>query len=196
VVLQGLTDLVEGSPLGYVVIAVLAFADAIFPAIPGEAALFTGAILAADGAMALPLVGAAAMVGGFLGDCTAFWLGRRLGPALLRRLVRSRRLRERIDWATGQLERRGEGIILVARFIPSGRTAVSFAAGSVGFAWRRFWPADLLAASAWALYGSIAGYLGGVAFRDQLLLPLALATVLAAVLGLLAEGVRRTRLGD
>jgi SNARE associated Golgi protein len=46
----------------------------------------------------------------------------------------------------------GVWIIVVARFIPGGRTATTYAAGTVGMPWRRFLPADAIAVALWALY--------------------------------------------
>lgn len=188
--LDSLVDLVEGSSLGYLIIAALAWADALFPTVPGEAALFTGAILAASGAMALPLVGLAGFVGGVTGDCTAYALGRRYGARVR---LRAGRLAPQFAWAERHLQERGEAIVIVARFIPGGRTVVAYAAGSVGFPARRFVGADAIAAAAWATYACAAGYLGGLAFRDSLWQPLVLATVLAMLIGLAAERWRRTR---
>ena len=50
------------------------------------------------------------------------------------------------DWAEHQLEQRGGYLIIVARFIPGGRTAVTFSAGyTTTFPCRRFLAADVLA---------------------------------------------------
>jgi membrane protein DedA with SNARE-associated domain len=55
--------------------------------------------------------------------------------------------------AISGLERHGGPMIVAARFVPAGRTAVSLAAGATGYGLSRFSPFTALAASVWALYG-------------------------------------------
>ena len=82
-------------------------------------------------------------------------------------------------------------IILTARFIPAGRTATTFAAGALDLAWRRFARIDAVAVTAWALYASLAGYVGGQAFGDSTVSVLAATILIATAIGLGAELVRR-----
>jgi len=85
----------------------------------------------------------------------------------------------------------------VARFIPGGRTATTYAAGTVGMPWRRFLPADAIAAALWALYAAGLGYIGGAAFQDNLWLPMLIAAGASLLVGGLGELVRRRALnGD
>src|SRR5215217_8747932 len=51
-------------------------------------------------------------------------------------------------------------IIVVARFVPGGRTATTFTAGTVRLAWPRFAAADAVGATLWAAYAAGLGYLG------------------------------------
>lgn len=194
--LDAIVDLVEGSLWGYVAIFGICWADCLFPAIPGEGALITGAILAAQDAMFLPVVFVVGWAAGALGDLTAYALGRRFGQRLRDRLMRKPRMARYVTWTEHQLERRGETIIVVARFIPTARTATSYTSGALGFPLRRFLPAEVLAAALWAGFVCTVGYVGGASFRDSLLKPLLFATAVAVLLGLAAEGVRRRRLAD
>jgi membrane-associated protein len=182
-----------GALVSYLLIAGLVAADGVFPVFPGEAALIGGAILAADGELALAAVIAAGVVGGFAGDNTSYLLGSRYGPPAAARMFRTERSRRRLEWAREQLAERGEVIILTARFIPAGRTATTFASGALGMAWRRFAPIDLVAVAAWALYACLAGFLGGRAFGDSTVSVLLAAILTATVIGLAAELVRRLR---
>jgi membrane-associated protein len=190
-VLDSLTDLVEGSPWGYLAVLALVAGDSLLPAVPGEAALFTGGILAQRDLLSAPLVMLAAFVGAWAGDCVAYALGRLVGTRVRDRLVRGRRMAERIAWIERQLEDRGRLIVLTARFIPGGRQATSYSAGALRYPARRFVPIDGLAAALWAVYGTLAGYLGGAAFKDSLWQPLALATLVAVLVGVAGERLRR-----
>ena len=69
-------------------------------------------------------------------------------------------------WAERQLDERGGEIIIIARFIPGGRTAVTLSAGALEMRWRRFATFDAIAAVIWASYASLLGYIGGKKFED------------------------------
>jgi membrane-associated protein len=43
-----------------------------------------------------------------------------------------------LGWAEKQLDKRGGAIIVVARFVPGGRTATTFVAGTTVYAYRKF----------------------------------------------------------
>ena len=58
-------------------------------------------------------------------------------------------------------------VIVVCRFIPGGRTAVTLTCGLIGYQRRRFVLATAVAAVIWALYAFFVGRLGGKAFEDK-----------------------------
>jgi membrane-associated protein len=134
--------------------------------VPSETAVITGGVVAADGGLSLPLIIAAAAAGAFIGDNTAYLIGRRYGVRVQERFFRDGKRREAVEWAARQLEERGGELILIGRFIPGGRTAVTLSAGTLRFPWRRFAVFDAVAALGWALYASLLGYLGGNAFKN------------------------------
>jgi membrane protein DedA with SNARE-associated domain len=164
---QQFTNLVaDASGWAYAVLLLLALLDALVPVVPSETAVITAGVVAAGGDLQLGLVIAAAAAGAFLGDNLAYLIGNRFGRRVAARFFRGEKARKRIDWTENQLERRGGEMIVVARFIPGGRTAVTLSAGTLGFPWRRFALFDALAAVGWALYASLLGYFGGQAFED------------------------------
>ncbi len=65
------------------------------------------------------------------------------------------------------VEERGGYLIVIARFIPAGRTAVTFACGSLDWAWIRFIKFDIVAGVIWGSYASLLGYFGGKTFEDS-----------------------------
>ena len=93
--------------------------------------------------------------------------------------MRGGKAQKTLDWAERQLTQRGGELILVARFVPGGRTAVTLAAGTLAFPWRRFAVFDAIAALIWALYASLLGYFGGRAFENEAWKGLVLAFGLA-----------------
>jgi membrane protein DedA with SNARE-associated domain len=186
--LESLTELASSSPWTYAVVFAVAALDAVLPVVPSETILVAAAALAARGKLELPAVVALAAAGALLGDNVAYWLGRRLGPRVRERLTGAA-ARRRLAWAHDQLARRGASVILVARFVPGGRTAATLTAGMVGLPWRRFLVYDLAAAALWASYGGAIGFFGGSALEDWQ--GLALALGIAFVLALAVEQVRR-----
>ncbi len=112
------------------------------------------------------LVGCAA-AGAFLGDNLCYLLGRRFGPAVQRRFFATPKGMKARAWAERSLERFGPQLIVVCRFIPGGRTAVTLTCGLTGYPRRRFVAATAVAAVIWALYAFLIGRLGGQAFEDK-----------------------------
>jgi membrane protein DedA with SNARE-associated domain len=99
-----------------------------------------------------------------------------------------------VEWTRELIRRRGRPMIVIARFIPGGRTAATVAAGSLGMSYRRFLSADVPAAGLWAAYVCALGFLGGNAFEHSLWKPLLAAAVVAAAVTALGEAYRRLRL--
>jgi membrane protein DedA with SNARE-associated domain len=192
-VLDSLVDLVAASPWAYAAILGIAALDAVFPLVPSETTVITGGVLAAAGELSLPLVVAAGAAGALGGDSTSYLAGGRLGGWAKRRLFRGERGRRSLGWAERTLEERGGLLIVVARFVPGGRTAVTFTAGLVRFAAPRFVAFAALGAAGWATYASLIGYLGGRAFEDETWKALLAAFAIAAAVTLLVEAVRRAR---
>ena len=163
---QSLTDYVSGSPWTYGVLFGLAALDVIFPLVPSETSVILAGVIAATGDLILFAVILVAAAGAVLGDNTAYWIGRKAGPRLVDRFFAGER-RKRIDWAETQVQERGGYLILVGRFIPGGRTAVTLACGLLKMRWRRFIVFDVPAGLMWASYAALLGYFGGKAFEEQ-----------------------------
>jgi membrane-associated protein len=175
----------------------LAYFDAFVPVVPSETAVITAGVVASAGDLNIMLVIAAAACGAFLGDNTAYFIGHRFGTRINDRFFSGKKARERIEWAQRQVNERGGELILIARFIPAGRTVVTVSAGTLGYPWRRFVVFDAVAALTWALYASLLGYLGGHAFEEApwkgLLLALGIAFAVAGTIELVRWYLRRRR---
>jgi membrane-associated protein len=188
-----LTDAVTASPITYLVVAVAAGGDVLFPLIPSETIVITAGVLAAHGALSIWLIVPLAAVGAFAGDNASYWLGRKVGDPLARRLFGGERSRARLEWAERAIRRHGPLLVLVGRFVPGGRTASTFAAGMLELRYARFALADAVAVVLWAAYAALLGYLGGSTFRDSLWKPLAVSLGIAALVGLATEVWRRVQ---
>jgi membrane protein DedA with SNARE-associated domain len=164
--LQSLTDYVSGSPWTYAFLFGVAALDVVFPLVPSETSVILAGVIASTGDLVLFAVILVAAGGAILGDNTAYVIGRTVGHRLVNRFFSGER-RKRIDWAEQQIEERGGYLILVGRFIPGGRTAVTLACGLLEMRWRRFIAFDVAAGLLWASYAALLGYFGGKAFEEQ-----------------------------
>jgi len=193
-ILNNLIDLLTGSMWAYPLLFAICVGDAVFPALPSETAAIVCGIQAARGQLSLGWVLALAALGAFVGDNSSYAGGRWLGRPIQQRLFSGERAQARLDWAKRFLKERGNYVLIVARFIPGGRTATTFTAGLVKFSWtRRFAPYIAVAAVLWASYAVLLGYLGGRAFEDQPIYALLLAFGLAVLITVGGELVRRRR---
>jgi membrane protein DedA with SNARE-associated domain len=180
----------NASGWAYAVVLLLALLDAILPVVPSETAVITGGVVAATGRLSLPLLVASATVGAMAGDNAAYLIGRRFGGTATNRFFRSEKAQHRIAWAQGQLRERGGQLILIGRFIPGGRTAVTLTAGTLRYRWRRFLAFDAVASLVWALYAALLGYFGGRAFEHAAWKGLLLALGVGLLIGGIVEAAR------
>jgi membrane-associated protein len=190
-VFDWLTQEVSQSPLTYLVVFVASGADVLFPPIPSETIVITASVLAAQGELVIWFIVPLVALGAFIGDNASYWLGRGIGDPVAERLFSSEKGQARLVWAEDALARRGVVLIAIGRFIPGGRTATTFAAGSLEMPYRQFLFADAIAAVVWAFYASMLGYLGGETFQDNIGLPLMLSLGVAMTVGFGVEVWRR-----
>ena len=127
-----LTHALSGSSWAYALIFAVVAGDAVLPLLPGETIVVTGGVLATSGDLD-PARRSAAATGAFVGDSACDWIGRKLGTRAAERFLRGERGKRTLDWAQNALDRRGRTLIVVARFVPGGRTAVALTAGTTEF---------------------------------------------------------------
>ena len=167
-VFDQMLDWVSGSYWSYVAIFAVAVLDAFFPIVPAESMVILGGALAGAGDLNVFLVIACAWVGAVVGDNISYFIGKWAGEHTVKRLFRHEKAHRGFDWAEQQLAERGSYIIVIARFIPFGRTAVTFTAGyTKGLPWHRFFRYDVIAGGVWAVYATMLGYIGGKQFEEQ-----------------------------
>jgi membrane protein DedA with SNARE-associated domain len=164
-------DWLEGfsaSPWFYLVIFTIALLDSVIPVVPSETTVILGGIAAGQDNLSIVLVIALGALGAYVGDSTAYGLGRRSGSLINRWFFRGDKGSDRLLRAGAQIRRRGGLLLITARFIPGGRTAITFSCGVTRqpfFAWFTRW--DLVAVILWATYAGSLGYLFGDRFEDD-----------------------------
>jgi membrane-associated protein len=196
--------LAELSALAYLLVLGVAAGDVVFPVLPSESVVILGGVLAAqDRLHPVPLFAAAAG-GAIIGDHLSYGIGRWTTRGQPKGRTKDVDRKGRVSkaarlqaWAAAQLDKRGPVVLVVARFVPGGRTASTFVAGRTAYPLTRFSPATVLAGMLWAGFAVTFGYLGGAAFHDQTLLATGCGILLALAFGGLIELVtRRFRKND
>lgn len=180
------------SPWIYVALLVVAAVDGFFPVAPSESLVITAGVFAAHGEPNALGVVAVAATGALVGDHTSYLIGRACEARLNRLLPGSRRYRA-LAWARRALGERGGLVLVVARYVPGGRTAVTLTMGAVRYPLRRFSFFAVVAAVSWATYGVLVGLIGGHSFEENPLKGVVLGLGVAIALSVVVEYVRYRR---
>lgn len=179
---------IMSSPWIYVAVFSIAFLDGFFPVVPGETSVIAaGTAAAAFGNPNIALIILVAAVGAFCGDHVSYAIGR-FGISRIAKPGTKRQAA--FDWARNALEERGGLVLVIARYIPGGRTAVTITCGAVRYPLRRFMFFDGIAAVSWALYSAGIGYFAGMIFESRPLLALLLGFAVAMSIAGIVELVR------
>ncbi|PMR58712.1 DedA protein [Verrucosispora sp. ts21] len=153
------------SPWVYLLLFGLTTVDAIFPLVPAEAAVITATVLATGGEPNLALLLVVAALGAAAGDHLSYAVGRGGGSRRLDHSPVDSRRRAGSEWARRAVDRRGGMILVAARYVPGGRTAVTLTMGAVRYPLRSFLLFDLIGSVTWAFYCVLLGVFGGLAFE-------------------------------
>ena len=147
---------------GYLAVAGLVLLEDFGVPVPGETVLILGAVYAGTGRLSIVLVVLLGFLAAVTGDNIGFAIGRFGGRPLVERFGRYILLTpERLDKATGFFERRGAGIIIVARFVEGLRQANGIIAGTTEMHWARFVAFNAIGAALWVGLWSAVGYFSG-----------------------------------
>jgi membrane-associated protein len=189
-------DLVEGamgSPWVYLALFAFAALDAFFPIVPSESLVISAGVFAASGEPNLLGVIVVAALGAFIGDHISYFIGRFAGEKSMKRAKPGSR--KAAAWARGHklLTDRGGTILIVCRYIPGARTAITLTAGAVAYRLRSFSFFDSIAALSWGAYSALVGYIGGAAFEASPWKGLALGLGIALTVTFTVELVRHMR---
>jgi membrane protein DedA with SNARE-associated domain len=149
------------------IILAIAFFDSVIPIVPSETCVIIGGVAASQGYLNIFAVIACGAIGAFLGDNTAYLLGLRASHWFRRRADRKPKFAAKLHWAEQQIHERGGLLLITARFIPGGRTALTLSSGITRQkrAWFIGWVT--IAVIIWASYAALLGRIGGEAFKDD-----------------------------
>ncbi len=175
------------------IILVIAFFDSVIPVVPSETCVIIGGVAASQGNQNIYAVIAAGAVGAFLGDSTAYLIGRRASDWFHRRAERRPKFARKLVWANQQIRARGGLLLITARFIPGGRTALTLSCGITRQKpwWFIRWV--IVAVTIWATYAAMLGRIGGEAFEDDHTKAFLFAFSLAIATNVIIEIVRHVR---
>ena len=171
----------------YPVLLVFCFIDGFVPILPSETLIVAlGALSVTSGEPNMWLVMAAGALGAIAGDNTAYLLGRHIGVERFR-WMRKPKVQKALHWARYELDKRGAMLIFTARYIPVGRVAVNWIAGTTGYPRRRFIVLDVFASITWVAYSAGIGILAGNWVHQHPLLGVGIAIAFAIVLGIVID---------
>jgi membrane-associated protein len=146
---------------GYPIVGVAVFLErSVFIGliVPGDVILALGGIYAARGDLGLPWVIVLGILAAVAGESTGFWLGRRYGRGLVRRIPLIRRLEGRLDAAEDYFRRNGGRTVALGRYATAAGAFVPFVAGLSRMRYRRFLAFDVPAIVVWAVAIVLLGY--------------------------------------
>jgi membrane protein DedA with SNARE-associated domain len=147
--------------LGYGLLALVILLDrGAFTGIvvPGDLFLALGGIYAGRGQLSVVLVIMVGAAAGLTGETVSYWLGRKFGTRIIRRLPLANRLEKYLDVARDYFRRHGGITVFVGRYVSVAGTFTPFAAGTSGMRFGRFIAFDVPAIVLWAVGISLLGY--------------------------------------
>lgn len=155
---------------GYLGIALLMFAENVFPPIPSEVIMPLAGYEAAKGDLHIGLVVLAGTAGSLAGVTVWYWLALRLGQARLKEWA------ERhghwltldpadVDTANDRFRRHAGAAVFFGRLIPAVRTLISIPAGTSGMGIAPFLAYSAAGTALWTAALALAGYALGSRFE-------------------------------
>jgi membrane protein DedA with SNARE-associated domain len=169
------------------------FVDGFAMVVPSETLIVALAAFSRhSGEPNLWILGLTALAGAMAGDNMAYLLGRKIGLNRWK-WMRRPKVQKAFAWARYELEKRGAVLIFTARYIPWGRVAVNYVAGTTGFPRRRFFLLDAFACVTWVGYSVGIGIVASSfpLLHHNPLLGAGIAVVFAVILGIVIDHLLR-----
>jgi membrane protein DedA with SNARE-associated domain len=152
---------------GLVLLFLLVAVESAGVPLPGETALITAGVLAAQGHYSIVTVIVVAATGAIVGDNVGYWLGRKGGRALLRRTPIVRNHFERaLPPAERFFARHGAKTVFIARFVALLRVTSAWIAGISHMPWWKFLFWNATGGIVWAAVFGVLSYQFGLAAAD------------------------------
>ena len=171
----------------------------VTPFLPGDSLLFCAGIFAADGGglnlwAILILMSLAAI----LGNTSNYWIGRKMGEAI----IRSGRVKaltpERIKKTQDMLDKYGNFAVFLTRFFPIIRTFAPFLAGVGGMHFPRFMLFNVLGGVCWVTLFTLLGYFFGnvpfvVEHFEMVIIGIVVISALPTIAGVLKAALSKKK---
>jgi membrane-associated protein len=183
----------------YVVLFVVIFCETglvVTPFLPGDSLLFAAAAVAAraNNTLNIWVLLAVMIAAAVLGDTANYWIGAKLGPALLKNPNSKILRKEYLDRTHAFFDRYGGKAIILGRFVPFVRTFAPFLAGVGGMHYRRFIEFNFTGGVAWVGLFLGAGYFfGRIPAVEKNLTLVLVAVVIVTTIPIVIEYVRTRR---
>lgn len=178
----------------YALTTVLCWLDGFFPPLPSESIVIAMASLSAGGHVKLWILLPLVVVGAFIGDNSAYWIGRMIP---LERWFSGEKGARIVSRAHDLVHRKGPQVLLTARFIPVYRVAINMTAGAVRYPVATFMAIDVVASSLWTVFSIAIGLASGSFFRGHPLLGIVAGIILGLLVGVVIDHVtKRLRNGS
>lgn len=140
----------NNNPLGFVLLALSAMVEYIFPPFPGDTVTLFGAFLITRHDWSLPGVFLSVMLGSGVGSMADFYLGSWLRERYRQgKVLKSPRTRRAVDRVLAGFARHGELYVVINRFLPAVRAVFFLAAGMARLRAWRVLLFSLASAAAW-----------------------------------------------
>jgi membrane protein DedA with SNARE-associated domain len=147
---------------GYLAVAGFIGVESFGVPAPGQTIMVAAAIYAGAGRLNIYGVAAIAFVAAVLGDNVGYWIGVRGGRRIVHRFGKYVFITpERLDKAEKFFARRGNRIVVVARFIDGLRQLNGVIAGITAMPWRPFLIYNAVGAALWVGWWTTVAYLFG-----------------------------------
>jgi membrane protein DedA with SNARE-associated domain len=187
---------------GYLAVAGVIGVESFGVPAPGQTIMVAAAIYAGAGRLNVVAVAAIAFVAAVLGDNIGYWIGVRGGRRIVHRFGKYVLITpERLERAEKFFARRGNRIVVVARFIDGLRQLNGVIAGITAMPWRTFLIYNAIGAALWVGWWTTISYLLGThlveiieqVHRYKWWAMAAVAVVVAAYIILHVRHIRRRR---
>lgn len=151
--------------------------------LPGDSLLFTAGFLASQGVFNIVILCVITFLAAVIGDNVGYHFGKKVGPRAFSKedsLVFSK---ENVEKSQAFFEKHGGKSIILARFIPLGRTFTPVIAGIGKMNYRRFFAFNIIGGFIWAVGVTLLGYFLGnvIPDVDKYLLPIAALIILVTI---------------
>jgi len=173
---------------GYSLVFILMLLESAGFPLPGETMLMLAAAFASSGRLSIQYVILSAALGAILGDMGGYWIGRRGGAAILKRIL-GRHYEAHLIKGRAFFDRYGAGAVFLARFVPVVRVVGANLAGMTEMPFSKFALFNVAGGMTWAVTMGSLGYFFGnnLPYFEALLSRLGVGLLIA--IGLIAAAI-------